>query len=308
MILSIVIPYYNVQDWIKECLQSVINSVGFKESVEIILVNDGSRDNSSSIAEELANANPSLILNLKKPNGGLSDARNFGLSHAKGDYVWFVDSDDFIEPISVSVILEAIRKSNSNVDMINFKYRTTNGSKAYFLNNVENYTILRGIDLLYRNPVSCAQFYIYSNGYLKKQNLKFKKGLYHEDVHFNYYALLNAEKVLFLNEFLYNYRIREGSIMQSNWFKHLSDIISIIIEIQEKSITYTDPDKKKATNIFLRHQCKAINYYYRRLNKEEKKMFNLFYLITIYWKTSTIFQIHYIISLFYHRIIHNVSL
>lgn len=307
MILSIIIPYYNVQDWITECLQSVINSTEFEENVEIILVNDGSQDNSSLIAEEFVNANPSLISNFEKSNGGLSDARNFGLSRAKGDYIWFIDSDDYIEPVSVSVIIEAIRKSNSNVDMINFKYRTTNNSKAYLLNNVENNTILRGVDLLFRNPVSCAQFYIYSSSYLKKQNLKFRKGIYHEDVHFNYYALLNAEKVMFLNEFLYYYRIREGSIMQTNWFKHLTDILSIIIEIQEKSITYTNPDKKKATNIFLRHQCKAINYYFQRLTKTEKKMFNLFNLISIYWKTSTIFQTHYIISLLYHRIFHKVS-
>ena len=92
--VSVIVPIYNVEKYLKKCLDSLVNQT--LDDIEIILVNDGSKDNSKQIAEKFANDYPNKIIYLEKENGGLSSARNYGLKHAKGDYISFVDSDDYV--------------------------------------------------------------------------------------------------------------------------------------------------------------------------------------------------------------------
>lgn len=95
MLLSIIVPVYNVEKFIDKCLYSLVNQT--LQDIEIIIVNDGSTDNSQNIIDEYVKNYSNKLVSLNKENGGLSDARNFGLKHASGEYVGFVDSDDFID-------------------------------------------------------------------------------------------------------------------------------------------------------------------------------------------------------------------
>lgn len=107
MKLSIIVPMYNVEKYIQRCLFSIINNKGFLENCELIVVNDGTKDNSESIARKIIEGLPNAQI-IAQENRGLSAARNTGLSRAKGEYIWFIDSDDWIELNAIAVLLALI--------------------------------------------------------------------------------------------------------------------------------------------------------------------------------------------------------
>ena len=116
--ISVIIPVYNTEKYVRKCLESVKNQT-FKD-IEIIVVNDGSTDNSSKIIEEFIEENKELnIRHLQKLNGGLSDARNFGIEHATGEYICFVDSDDFID---INLFSDLEKYIDKKVDLIKYKF------------------------------------------------------------------------------------------------------------------------------------------------------------------------------------------
>ena len=97
--LSIILPVYDVKDYLERCLNSVLQSCGekYREEVEIILVDDGATDGSGALCDQLSSQNEGFVFTIHKKNGGLASARNEGLRHANGEYVFFIDSDDWIE-------------------------------------------------------------------------------------------------------------------------------------------------------------------------------------------------------------------
>ena len=112
--LSIIIPVYNVYDYIEQCLKSVVNQT-LKE-IEVIIVNDGSPDNSQEIIDKYQKKYPKLIKSFIKENGGQGTARNLGLEHAKGKYVSFIDSDDFIDKNFAKEMYTLAEKENVDKD------------------------------------------------------------------------------------------------------------------------------------------------------------------------------------------------
>ena len=116
--VSVIVPFYNVEGYIEKCLETLVNQT-LKE-IEIILVNDGSTDRSIEIVKKFIKEYPEKIVYLEKENGGLSDARNFGLKHAKGEYIAFVDSDDYIEIDMYENMYNLAEKENSDMVECNF--------------------------------------------------------------------------------------------------------------------------------------------------------------------------------------------
>ena len=114
--ISVIVPVYNTEKYIKKCLDSLINQT--MKNIEIIVVNDGSNDHSEEIIKDYENKYPEMVKYYKKENGGLSSARNYGLEKAKGEYIAFVDSDDYIDKELFSKLDEYIDK---NIDLIKFK-------------------------------------------------------------------------------------------------------------------------------------------------------------------------------------------
>lgn len=208
MKISIIIPVYNMEQYIEKCLNSVISQPSVsKDSFEVIVVNDGSKDSSQSIIDSYDWKGVNHLL-LQKENGGLSSARNYGFPHVHGEYVWFVDSDDWIDEDCLTKIYPLL----NNVDVLHFPkyYRET--SNESFVTGCES-SGSNGPDIVkgkYQYPV---QFTIYRTDFLKQHNLSFKHGIVMEDLHFTPRALYKAKYVQVANFPVYHYLQREGSIM-----------------------------------------------------------------------------------------------
>lgn len=214
--LSIIIPVYNVEKYLNQCIDSIVVQCD-SDDIELIVVNDGSPDNSSQIIEKYAITYPNLIKVVNQTNQGLSMARNNGLEVASGDYVWFVDSDDWLSKNAIQGVLNCI-KNNPNVDVFSsllIKYYEMECRYEYPKDCKASY--LSGIDYLQKKlPVGAAQRFIYKRIFLKENNLRFAKGLLHEDAIWGYMMLYKASKIMLIDTPIYIYRIRASeSIMSS---------------------------------------------------------------------------------------------
>lgn len=233
--LSIVIPVYNVENYLEECLDSIYK---LNVNKEIILVNDGSTDNSFEIIKRYKKIYSSETIIVNQKNKGLSGARNSGLDIASGKYVAFVDSDDFIlTPQYEKIFNEGLKEELDVVIASHTKYE-----KGKFLptvqrnEKIETLGVCKG-KFFFEQSIKMKSFKeevwddIYKKNFLKENNLKFKEGLLHEDVLFTIQALNLAKKVKYYNEQIYAYRQREGSIMSVSNSKNNEHRMYIINEI-----------------------------------------------------------------------------
>lgn len=186
MKLSIIMPAYNVQEYIGEAIDSILKQMN--EDVELVVVDDGSTDSTGSIIRDKkieSELKGRRMICLTKPNGGLSDARNFGLAHASGDYVWFFDSDDVLRDDSLSQLLDILR---NNFDLIHIRVRKTQTVEMTFARQAVQLQgkISSGSELLVE--LFDLQFPCYAVSYLVKRKLllvhqfQFKSGMLYEDV------------------------------------------------------------------------------------------------------------------------------
>ena len=125
--VSIIVPIYNVEMYIEKCLETLVNQT--LKDIEIILVNDGSKDSSAEIAKKYLEKYPEKIIYLEKENGGLSDSRNYGLPHAKGEYIAFLDSDDYVEENMYEEMYELAKKEDSDMVQCNFYWEYPDKNK-----------------------------------------------------------------------------------------------------------------------------------------------------------------------------------
>ena len=128
IVLSIIVPVYNVEKYLDECLESIIKN--YDQKIEVILVDDGSKDNSSVLCDEYAKEY-NFITVIHKENGGLSDSRNYGMKYATGEYVVFVDSDDWIEPDMYQCMVDNIKKNNADIVSVGFYLENSNKTEIY---------------------------------------------------------------------------------------------------------------------------------------------------------------------------------
>lgn len=272
---SLIVPVYNVEQYIEKCLLSCIRQDNFHPSnYEVIVVNDGSPDNSEKIItkmiEKYSQHNIKLI---NRTNGGLSAARNTGLVHAIGKYVWFIDSDDWIAPESLYCLHEKIR-AHDDLEILTFKHRTVfpNGLMSNE-SEVQNYEC-SGFEYLDRNSFLSAWSSIYSLNLLNKNNLTFKDGIIWEDSEFNLRVNGLSTKNYFYSKTLYYYLRRENSITtEENSFNMVNSrfiLIDSVFEFyQKREIT------KQHLEIIYRHLAKTIIFAiagFRSLTKESRKI------------------------------------
>lgn len=207
MKLSIIIPVYNVEQYIEKCLTSCLEQDIPQSDYEIIVVNDGSPDGSLAIAERIA-ATATNITVISQPNGGLSAARNAGLKAAKGEYIWFVDSDDWIE----ENCLKGLTESFCDNDIIKI------GHSLIYTDRIDTNvpkSANSGKELIKRGFLRPAPFYIMRLSFLKEHSLSFTVGIYHEDTEFTPRMLYLCKKFAVYPKTLYNYLQRENSIMST---------------------------------------------------------------------------------------------
>ncbi|QOV62486.1 glycosyltransferase family 2 protein [Kosakonia pseudosacchari] len=228
---SIIVPIYNVDRFLKDCLDSIQNAM--TDECECILINDGSTDNSGHIAEVYCETQ-AFFHYYKKENGGLSDARNFGLQFAKGEYILFVDSDDVISPIIIHAIDIALKKSNTDVVYFNF-LKFYSGNVIKLLANDIN-----GLQIRYSGRKELSQMPNFAWARVARRNLytenKFPTGIIYEDVFTSPYISQQSTVVAFIDLPLYGYRKRSGSITTDSAEKQFKmfEAVKLLKARQEK--------------------------------------------------------------------------
>lgn len=241
-LLSIIVPIYNVEKYLARCLSSIASISLDKDLFEIILINDGSSDRSEAIAQEICLSNSNMIF-YSQENRGLSSARNYGLSKSKGKYIWFVDSDDYIETQNFDKIVN-IMVENNDIDIIMGTHNFVNSNTFRVVNdNVgDPGQIISGKDALLNgyNPGGVWRL-IYKRSFLSKNNLDFHVGISREDVEFNLKAMALAQKVFVTGIIIYNYikhinTLTTATTREGIYFNISSDIVvhNSIIEFSQK--------------------------------------------------------------------------
>lgn len=213
-LVSIVVPIYKVQNYIKKCVDTIINQT--YENLEIILVDDGSPDTSGQIADRYAEMD-SRVKVIHKENGGLSDARNAGLEVSKGDYICFIDSDDYIELNLIEKTLEIALAHDSDVVVFSLYNEVVDKNEEILLKDSVNINSNDSNSLI--SVIGYAWNKLYRTSYLKLHNFKFQKGLsLVEDIVFNEKVLTNTKKINYLNIPLYHYLNRSRPTLVKQYY------------------------------------------------------------------------------------------
>lgn len=250
MKLSIVIPVYNVEDYIRGTLGSIYNQKVDEQCFEVIVVNDGTPDNSMNIVKEFAATHQNLTI-INQENQGLSAARNAGIKVAKGDYIWVVDSDDSISENSISEILAILEKYH-DVDMFCFDHYEKRGDNlmATSLFTKPSYQkyygeIHDGYFYCRKLPTGVSQKFLFRRGFLQENQLEFTPGIYHEDQDFLIRCYTKAKRILPLGNVWYVYNIREsGSITSTFKIKRFHDLLWIINNFRRLSYETDDVNER----------------------------------------------------------------
>ena len=273
--LSIIVPVYNVEKYLEECLNSIskIKDINY----EILIINDGSPDNSQKIIEEFCRNNNKAKFFIKE-NGGISSARNYGLERAKGKYIWFVDSDDFINPDEFQNFYKGLEDDLDILIGNYFSLKNENlirGTESYKENIIfsgEKFLRESGKSILGRSYVVTN---LYKKNFLEKNNLYFEKGIIMEDQLFTILCLLKAKKVKYLENYIYFYRIgREGSFTSTPNKELFAKSSYKICEELLKS-------KKEINNLYwvkqmmFSHYTNYMKYFKKRDFELEKRLWNL---------------------------------
>lgn len=246
MLFSFIVPIYNVENYIEKCIDSLINQT-FRD-IEIILVDDESPDNCPKICERYAKVDNRIKV-IHKKNGGLSDARNAGLKIATGDYVIFVDSDDYID---INTCKNFAFYAKKNYDILIGEAVVENAKLN--LSHIKSDNIMTGEEYLlnaYRagKAPMAVWLNVYRRKFLLNNNLKFKYGILHEDEEFTPRTFLNAKRVFCTNIIFYHYIIRDNSITtKEDKRKNANDLYKTCCELE---IIYGNIQKKELRNYLL---------------------------------------------------------
>lgn len=233
--LSVIVPVYNVERYIDKCLSSLINQT--LTDIEIIIVNDGSPDNSQQIIDKYVKKYPKIVKSFIKENGGQGSARNFGLLKAKGEYIAYVDSDDWVEKYMFEEMYNLGIKENSDIVVCGNKVVSMTDEilkiePAIIYNN-------EVLDILFGKMAVWNK--IYKKELLLKNNINFREKVWYEDIDFTAKMLFNSLKISFVDKPLYNYLLRPGSTMNNsniNRNLELLDAFDDLIKYFKKNKTY----------------------------------------------------------------------
>lgn len=223
-LISVIIPVYNVERYLRECISSVLNQT--YQNFEIVLVDDGSKDRSPEICDEFAASDPRIRC-IHKENGGASTARNVGLDYAKGEYLFFLDSDDWLDDHTFEKLLTplqntemdfsfceayAVDEDTGKISLTNYGYHRnygTGNAQSMFSEMVERREFHVAVWML-----------LYRREFLQKNGLRFVEKIMYEDCIYAYQAYKQAKLAAHVHEYLYYRRYRKGSVMTSKKTAH----------------------------------------------------------------------------------------
>ena len=244
--VSVVVPVYNVEEYLEKCLTTLVNQT--LKDIEIIVVNDGSPDNSQKIIDKYAKKYDNIHA-YKKENGGLSDARNYGIKKATGEYIAFVDSDDYIELDMYEKMYNKAKSGNFDMVVCDLNYVYPDKLVRAYSNIPTDTTNIKKAML---NIYPSAWNKIFKRKLLN--NLEFKKGIWFEDVEFIYRLLPHIKTIGVVHEPFYGYLQREGSITrkQDKRIYNYIDNLNGVVDYYKENDLY-DNYKKELEYTYVRY-------------------------------------------------------
>jgi len=255
-LISVIVPIYNVEPYLSRCVDSILDQT--YTNLEIILVNDGSPDNCGKICNEYALADPRIKV-IHKENGGLSDARNVALDEMNGEYVTFIDSDDFVEPNYVEILYNLARKYNVQLSISNFlHYYEEKGAEKANPQRIENSTLSseKAVEtMFYQDKFETSAWGKLYKKELFGNDIRYPKGLLYEDLPTTYKLILRAKEIAYTNQHTYYYRIRNDSIQWAPFNQKKLDILKVAdimtYDIMNNSTTLLKPLKCRLFSSYL---------------------------------------------------------
>lgn len=249
--LSIIVPVYGVEKYIDKCLNSLVKQ-SLKE-IEVIVVNDGTKDNSQKIVDKYVKKYPDKIKSYIKENGGQGSARNYGLKKATGEYIGYVDSDDFVEKDMYKKLYNKAKENNYDIVVCG----NYNVSEDYQNKNIDAFINNYNTDLenIFFGKMAVWNK-IYKRDILIKNKLEFKEKVWYEDLAFTLKAIMNSNTFAFIDEPLYDYLIREGSTMNNSNVQRNLEILDAFNDI----LSYIQHNKKE--EYFSKIEFLAIDHIY----------------------------------------------
>lgn len=282
--ISVIIPVYGVEDYLRKCLDSVVKQT--LKDFEIIIVNDGSPDNSQLIIDEYEKKYSNIHAYIKE-NGGLSDARNYGLKYAKGEYISFIDSDDYIREDMLEKMYNQAKEQDSDIVVCDCIKAYENGTEEYCPSNL-NYSndIIR--NYLISQPMATIR--IYRKNLF--ENIKFQKDIYYEDLNLTPKLVNYTNKISFINEGFYYYYQRTNSIMKEMHFNKkqlvIFDILDSIKNSLDMNVYYQEVEYLYITHLLRTASLRFIDFKETKIYL--KKINNIFRHQFPHWKNNPYFK------------------
>ncbi len=255
--VSVIVPFYNVEGYIEKCLETLVNQT--LQDIEIILVNDGSKDRSVNIVKKFQRNYPEKIVYLEKENGGLSDARNYAIPYAKGEYIAFLDSDDYVEKDMYQKMYNLAVKEDSDMVECDFCWEYPDKTRK------DVGEIYHGTKEMIEKIRVVAWNKLIKKEILEDTKIQFPKGYRYEDVEFTYKLIPYIKKVSFLKEACIHYIQREGSISnsQNERTREIFDVLEHVLQYYKKIGIY-EKYKTELEYIYTRYAfCSSL----RRISK-----------------------------------------
>lgn len=272
--VSIIVPFYNVENYIEKCLQSLVNQT--LEDVEIILVNDGSQDGTEEIAKQFVEKYPNKIMYLEKENGGLSDARNYAIPYAKGEYIAFLDSDDYVEANMYEEMYNKAKEENLDYVECDFLWeypdKSLESKGKQYSNKKEMFIYTRVV----------AWNKLIKREIVQNNHLEFPKGYRYEDVEFFYKLLPLIHNYGIVEKPFIHYVQRENSIsnVQNTRTKEIIDVLGHVIDYYKRNQLF-DEYKEEIEYTYTRYiLCSSMLRMVMIENRKERKE-----IINLAWKS-----------------------
>lgn len=255
--VTIIVPVYNIEKYVGDCIKSLINQT--YTNVEILLINDGSKDNSLEICNYYSQLDDRVKV-ISKENGGLSSARNCGLDNANGDYILFVDGDDQLNKYALELLMRICQENDDTLDFVQFKYEEINDA-----NDIQHYDVCVKYDFLIETEKEKMFDYLYLVGgeavssctklYKKTifDKLRYKEGILHEDEYIITDIIDESFKCAYTNAKLYYYIMRDGSITHSKYSSRKKEVFLSIDKRMRyfKEKGYKELLKKEVSRYFV---------------------------------------------------------
>ena len=263
--VSVIVPVYNVEKYVEKCIKSLVDQT--LQEIEIIAVDDGSKDDSKNIIDKYIKKYPDKVKYLYKENGGLSSARNFGIPYANGEYIAFLDSDDYVEPTMYEEMYNLAKKEDADMVECDFIWEYPNKQKYDYG------VVYNGKKEAIEKARVVAWNKLIKREIIESEKIEFPFGLRYEDVEFFYKLVPSLNKISFMKKYFIHYVQRENSIAntQNTKTKDIFKVLNNVIEFY-KNKGYYEEYKEELEYTYLRLLlCSSLKRMCKIKDKQERK-------------------------------------